>query len=734
MVRRRSVLLGLFAAVFLIAGTARAQVISEVFFNAPNAGGENAWEWVEIFNPDRADLEIAGMVVFTGTQGGTTYFGTVPAAAPALPQGMYAVFAKNIGLNLECGTAGIQAEVEGGFALTNGNNAFVALYPAGTLEGDIGTTTPLDAVPYGGFGLSEDSVSISLTDTALDNGVAGSWATVAFDGTCAPYGTAGTTPMYGNPGRPHTFCDTGTTPVCLCGDVTFIGACDGDTVQFCYNMTDPVEINCATEFGADATCGLLDCTDPDCQGYYCVADTGTSCEELWCDATVDPNDPNTPEGCIGGVCAASAACDPGSFTRTCDAATITYCNAYSAIEWDFDCSVGGAEPYTCGEDPNGDNTCLGLEDGICDPQQGYYCASGLACIAGVCTAIREDAGPPEDAAYEDAGGEDHYFVGCGSLTYIGECDGDTVSYCAENGQDVITIDCAAQFGSASTCGLLDCDDSSDCLGYYCVAEIGESCEELWCDVGASAGCLDGVCDTASDACDPSTFTRTCTNSVIEYCHPDAEMEWDFDCSMGGTEPYSCGTRSDGVLTCLGQLGGLCDPAQGYECGAGLICIEGVCAVRTGVDASMPDTSLPDTSLPDTSTVVEDAAGAEDAGDEDGAVVVVDAAMPDTSTAGTDATVVADGAVVTTDAALPDTSLPDTSTVTTDSGGGVDVVVVADGGVGTDAGSTVRRDAGSTEPPPEEGGCDCGCSAADPRAAALSVLGLALLSLVRRRRR
>ncbi|MFH1809173.1 MAG: MYXO-CTERM sorting domain-containing protein [Pseudomonadota bacterium] len=224
-------------------------------------------------------------------------------------------------------------------------------------------------------------------------------------------------------------------------------------------------------------------------------------------------------------------------------------------------------------------------------------------------AIPEDAAVTADATAADgttpdAGGVDTTATGdagvpCDAVSFLGECDGDIVRYCARDNQ-LVELDCVAEFGTGATCGLVDCT-GADCLGYFCVADDGVDCgETLGCDVSQNQGCVEGTCAT-TQTCVPSTFVPTCTGDALSYC---AFTEGRNDCTEGGTQPYICGNDSGGTPACLGTQGGLCDLIQGYECATGFDCVDNVCSAP-GTDAGSVDSG---TSADAATAAVEDTAG------------------------------------------------------------------------------------------------------------------------------
>lgn len=102
-----------------------------------------------------------------------------------------------------------------------------------------------------------------------------------------------------------------------------------------------------------------------------------------------------------------------------------------------------------------------------------------------------DAGPRVDAQVDDAAVHDDVYTprdvqfppqdtgpGCGDVPTIGVCGVDGVlSWCESNA--VRTADCPA-LG-------LDCGHSNDLGGYWCLADVGESCSNWPCYDGLDCG-------------------------------------------------------------------------------------------------------------------------------------------------------------------------------------------------------------------------------------------------------
>lgn len=194
--------------------------------------------------------------------------------------------------------------------------------------------------------------------------------------------------------------DGGADAAIPCGAVTWIGECQGDVEYYCASG-QLRSIDCAATFGSDRTCGLWDCAttgvddrgQPLCTGYYCVARRGTACSlNLHCDVA-------TGQGCLGGVCADSLACDPASFQRRCDGTVVTYCS-YTVS--DLDCSSGGSQPYICGVTSLGSIACLGVEGAPCGSANDAECARSFACRGQHCQPVVV----PDAAAADSAPGRD----------------------------------------------------------------------------------------------------------------------------------------------------------------------------------------------------------------------------------------------------------------------------------------------------------------------------------------
>ncbi|MEQ8279883.1 MAG: MYXO-CTERM sorting domain-containing protein [Deltaproteobacteria bacterium] len=174
--------------------------------------------------------------------------------------------------------------------------------------------------------------------------------------------------------------------------------------------------------------------------------------------------------------------------------------------------------------------------------------------------------------------------GCGPVTYFGDCNGATLTYCEAEGtaaERVVTVDCASQFpGARATCGLVDATHGNDC-----VVLAGETCafaDELQrpqyalCD-GSAPGCVydeaagEAICQEGVGPCTPAVagaaYAPTCIQGVLA-----------FDCRVSQPVGYDCGGAGGTCAnaTCSGL-------PEGARCNdADLLCVEtaAICDVYT----------------------------------------------------------------------------------------------------------------------------------------------------------
>jgi len=174
-----------------------------------------------------------------------------------------------------------------------------------------------------------------------------------------------------------------------CGNVSFVGACQGDLLKWCENGGLKT-YDCAVRVGTWASCGLYDCTDtgvdgqgnPLCYGYGCVAELNQPCN-------VAPNflgcNLDLGHGCRGDACVAASSCDSATDPPTCTGNRVNFC-PYGRL-WDYDCSQGNSAPYVCQDTGNGNSDCLGTAGGNCNLTSNppWNCATGYTCTNGTCS-------------------------------------------------------------------------------------------------------------------------------------------------------------------------------------------------------------------------------------------------------------------------------------------------------------------------------------------------------------
>ena len=216
------------------------------------------------------------------------------------------------------------------------------------------------------------------------------------------------TPAYACGGDWDCYPDSG--PVQSCGDMGYVGCCDGQTLTWCENNALKT-MNCSgnPNCGWDVAKGFYNCgtagqADPSgdhplkCGG--CVPDcAGKNCGSNGCGGSCGTCPAGS--GCAGGQCVATSDdCDGVSFEGCCDSETLHWCEGGALKSSDCagkpHCGWDEAQGYyncaTEGQaDPSGDNP-LSCGGGSCEPDcvgrdcgndgcEGSCgtCATGMAC-------------------------------------------------------------------------------------------------------------------------------------------------------------------------------------------------------------------------------------------------------------------------------------------------------------------------------------------------------------------
>ena len=423
-----------------------------------------------------------------------------------------------------------------------------------------------------------------------------------------------------------------------CGDITFVGVCEGDLLKYC--SADTLKVVDCTEQGM--VCGFVadqewyDCIEgggctPDCTGK--VAGDPDGCGGT-CEGGGDPGgcgDIDLQGECVGDVL---HYCSGGELQEVDCAAQGKSCGFDAQFEW-FDCVDGaGCIPDCEGKqpgDPNGcGGTCPGVDppdgacgevttEGMCEGNTLKYCSNGeiqefdctqfdkvcgfdeqfawYDCVDGGGPCAPDCAGKPEGAA-DGCGGTCQGGVdpgGCGDVTSAGECQGKVLVYCA--GEEVVTFDCASQ---GKTCGFdeqfewYDCVDGDDPCTPDCTGKVGgdpDGCGGT-CAGEPGAGC--GSVDSNGE-CDGNTL-KYCAGGELKVfdcgdlgkvCGFDAQFEW-YDCVDGGGPcTPDCGGKPAGSPD---GCGGTCD---GGAPGCGDITVKGECAGDTLTYCSGEDLAVVD---------------------------------------------------------------------------------------------------------------------------------------------
>ena len=236
------------------------------------------------------------------------------------------------------------------------------------------------------------------------------------------------------------------------------------------------------------------------------------------------------------------------------------------------CSAAGTPVVT-------DCTSLG---GDCSLGACISIAEGQPCDDEVLRCGNDDTGRPMQCAGRDGSGLGVCERGCGDVTGQGECDGDTLRYCANEGtagETIETFNCGQEslkcgemrpdtFGCVGAVGLgATCWDAQQNNGEvsYCGGDDGT----LACELDVYWG--EGTCVRSNEICDaPVGAAPTCSgNRLMLFCSV-AQQPVLLNCTDYGA---NC---SDSANACVGvDRGEPCD--ANLRCATGMFCgPQGIC--------------------------------------------------------------------------------------------------------------------------------------------------------------
>jgi hypothetical protein len=172
-------------------------------------------------------------------------------------------------------------------------------------------------------------------------------------------------------------------------------------------------------------------------------------------------------------------------------------------------------------------------------------------------------------------------VPCGAITFVGECNGDVLSFCDPQTDSLAEIDCGARTAAdettTATCGFVEEEYGYDCVfpvGAPCLGGTAEDPQLALCAgtepgcvlTGTSATCTEnvGVCAEPAEGAD---FVNTCSANLLTLsCQINQPVIYDCE-ALGG----ACG---DGACNGLPDESN-CDEDT-FLCGDGLVCTDGTC--------------------------------------------------------------------------------------------------------------------------------------------------------------
>ncbi|MFH1530109.1 MAG: agmatine deiminase family protein [Pseudomonadota bacterium] len=384
-----------------------------------------------------------------------------------------------------------------------------------------------------------------------------------------------------------------------CGDVTYAGYCDGNTLVWCEDaklyaadcglygsylclwIADEQGYYCVYQSPCVADCVGNECGDDGCGGTCgaCAGDLNCvdgACVDGPCDADCDGKVCGS-DGCDGacGVCAGGETCEDG----VCVAGCLPDCTG-------SECGPDGCEG-SCGTCTAGFSCADGLCELGCAPDcedvecggdgcggSCGTCADGLACQEGACTDVcapdceGRQCGPdgcggscgdcPKDwTCDEDAGAcVQDPADGCGNIPSTGIClAGNILNVCVAN--EVVGTDCAL---TGEICSFVEEEGRYDCIPLCAPDCSDKTCGDDGC--GGSCGacpkgqaCEAGGCEAM--ACIPACVDRECGDDGCDG---------------------SCGTCAAGEICAAG----LCiDDGEG--CPEGSVLVGGECVPEAGAD-------------------------------------------------------------------------------------------------------------------------------------------------------
>jgi len=559
------------------------QLVLNEFMANPAAADESTGEWIELFNPSLAPVNINGWSL---ADNDADKFTLVSGSPVIVPPGGYFLLARS---DNPANNGGLDPDfVYYNFTLGNGADEVVLLNSAGV---------EVDRIEYGSAQFTTtDGASLELVSPYFNNIEATNWRTAQKP--------AGPGMDKGTPGKPNAdaFFFYFTPAVCNDNDACTLDACGKNGQALCTHT--PIQDCCQV----DADCNDNNaCTQDSCNPDSSICSYSPlpdCCNKL---TQCDDGSDCTSDTCVNGSCRYVASPDlPDCCIKDADCKDINPCSIdfctqkpgipYKTCQhnspggkkcclYDYECDDDAPETkdvcttYVCQHQANPDY-CTGPPPDFCNDQN--PCTSD-SCNLAESLCVHE---PNPDCCASDTDCDDgDQCTQDVCLMAINDCDHIWIPKCCHQPQDCFPYVsdkdiCKEPVCIASNCRMRHIPDQDCCLNNK-DCDDKDACTTDVCNQGNNTcthsplgkGCCNTVADCAEDA-DPCTklacIENTCVNQGLPACCKAAfQCDDDNPCTVDLCVGYTCRfVKPQGDACCLADKD--CpDPAPA--------CLTSVCA-------------------------------------------------------------------------------------------------------------------------------------------------------------